>query len=174
MDGNPKHRNPVNITFKPDGSEIYYTTPDYPVWGSGGGHPNWHPNGEYLIRHLELEGKERFVMFKYDGSEFIVLSDKIKATGHPSVEPNSRYLITDDRFDEGDDRFVFLRLIDLKAEKEEVVCTLPTLKWEDYGNDNVYRLDGHPAWSGDYKKVSLQAAHNGKRQLFVVDLSKLI
>ena len=174
MNGNQKQRNPVNITFKPDGSEIYYTTPDYPVWGSGGGHPNWHPNGEYLVRHLDIEGTERFVMFKYDGSEFIVLSDKIEATGHPSIEPSSRYIITDNRFNEGNNVFIYLRLIDLKAEKEEVVCTLPTIRWQDLGNDNVFRLDGHPVWSRDYKKVSLQATHNGKRQLFVVDLSKLI
>lgn len=170
-----KERNPVNITFKPDGTEIFYTTPNYPVWGSGGGHPNWHPNGEYLVRHLKLEnGNDRFVQFKYDGSEFFTLSDKIQGGGHPSIEKNSRYLITDAQKITGDSKTVSLRLIDLKAEKEEIVCTLPTIKWEGHFKDNVFRLDGHPVWSRDYKKVSLQAAHKGMRQLFVVDLSKLI
>ncbi|MFA7229227.1 MAG: hypothetical protein WC061_09335 [Melioribacteraceae bacterium] len=170
-----KERNPVNITFKPDGTEIFYTTPNYPVWGSGGGHPNWHPNGEYLIRHLKLEdGRDRFVQFKYDGSEFFVLTEKIQGGGHPSIEENSRYLITDAQKIIGDTKNVSLRLIDLKAEQEMIVCTLPSIKWEGHFDDNVFRLDGHPVWSRDYKKVSLQAAHNGKRQLFVIDLSKLI
>ena len=36
-----------------------------------------------------------------------------------------------------------------------------------------FRLDGHPVWSRDYKKVSLQAAPLGKRQLFIVDLEAI-
>lgn len=40
--------------------------------------------------------------------------------------------------------------------------------------DTVFRLDGHPVWSRDYKKVSLQAAPNGKRQLFLVELAHIV
>ena len=173
--GNDDTRHPVNLTFKPDGSELYYTTPNYPTWGSGGGHPNWHADGEHLVRHLKFEdGKNYFVQFRYDGSTFRKLSEKIKGGGHPSVEKRSRYLIADDTDKYDDYKTVSLRLVDLSAEEEMKVCTLGTIFWEKMYDDNVYRLDGHPVWSRDYKKVSLQAAPDGNRQLFVIDLSKII
>ncbi len=169
-------RNPVNLTFNADGSNIKYATPWYhQIWGSGGGHPNWHPDGEHLIRHLKMDdGKDYFIQFKYDGSSYDILSDKITGGGHPSIEPTGRYLITDSFKKTSDSKTVSLRFIDLKAGKEEIACTLPTIRWEDKFDDNVYRLDGHPSWSRDYKKVSLQAAHEGKRQLFMVDVSGLM
>lgn len=171
----PVNVNSINLTFKPDGSEIFYTTPNYPVWGAVGGHPNWHPNGEYLIRCLRMEDrKERFVKIRYDGSEFKILSNKIEGTGHPSIDANDQYIIWDTQKTSGDNKSVSLHICDLRSEEAQVVCMLPTIKWEGRLKDSVFRLDGHPAWSRDYKKVSLQAAHEGKRQLFIVDLSKMI
>jgi Tol biopolymer transport system component len=68
---------------------------------------------------------------------------------------------------------VALKLIDLAAEEERVVCSIPTIDRRNL-KDKVFRLDGHPAWSRDYKKVSLQAAEKGRRQMYVVDVSGLI
>jgi hypothetical protein len=169
-------RNPVNLTFRPDGSEICYTTPQYPTWGSGGGHPNWHPNGDYLVRHLKLDdGKDYFVQFKYDGSEFFKLSERIEGGGHPSIEAGGRFLITDSYSREGKNDFVHLRLIDLKADEEIEACKLPTRPRDYDFDDNVYRLDGHPCWSPNYDKVTIQAAGtNGSRQLFLVDMSEIV
>lgn len=173
---NNKHNNPANITFKPDGSELYYCTPERLPWGSAGGHPNWHPDGEHLIRHLVLEdGKDYFVKFKYDGSTFERLADKCKGGGHPSMEITDRYIITDAQKITGDKKSVSLRLIDTRANAERTVCTLPTIKWEKRLPDSVFRLDGHPCWSRDYKKVTLQAANaSGERHLYIVDLSGII
>ena len=169
-------RNPVNLTFKPDGSEIFYTTPQYPTWGSGGGHPNWHPNGNYLIRNLKFEdGKTYMVQFKYDGSEFFKLSEKIHGSGHPSIEPGERFVITDSNSSEDGVRFVNLRLIDIKAGEEVELCRLPTIDWEKTFSDNVFRLDGHPCWSPHYDKVTIQATGSlGNRQLFMVDVSGIV
>lgn len=169
-------RNPINLTFNPDGSEIYYTTPQYPTWGSGGGHPNWHPNGDYLIRHLKFEdGKTYFVQFKYDGSELFKLSAKIPGGGHPSIEAGGRFLITDGSSKKGKEKFVHLRLIDLKADEEIELCKLPTIAWENNFDDSVFRLDGHPCWSPKYDKVTIQAAGPlGNRQLFMIDMSDIV
>lgn len=173
--GSDGQRNPVNLTFRPDGSELYYTTPDYPVWGAGGGHPNWHADGEHLVRHLKFEdGKNYFVQFRYDGTGFRKLSDKILGGGHPSVEIRSRYLITDVARKTTKGRTIGVRLVDLQAEEEMRLCTLGTIHWEMVGDDPVFRLDGHPVWSRDYKKVSFQAAPDGNRQLFVIDLTDTI
>jgi hypothetical protein len=174
--GKPGAHNPANITFKPDGTELYYATPGRLPWGSGGGHPNWHPDGEHLIRHLKFEdGKNYFVKFKYDGSTFEKLSEKIPGGGHPSVGRGGRYLITDAFKRAGDRKTVSLRLADLRADEAVVVCALPTIKWEGRLPDAVFRLDGHPCWSRDYKKVTIQAANaRGERHLYMVDLSTLL
>ena len=173
----PDVRNPMVFTFNPDGSDICYIpkTDRVGVWNAGGGHPNWHGDGVHIIRNMQPDGGEdsRFIQARYDGTEFKILCEKIKGGGHPSVEPNGKYLITDER-DEGNDVAVMkLRLIDLIAEEERCVCAIPTIN-RDNIEDKVFRLDGHPAWSRDYKKVSLQAAPEGKRQLFIVDLDKVI
>ena len=198
-------RNPANITFKPDGTELFYCTPTESPWGAPGGHPNWHPDGEHLVRHLEFgangqviggddeggkkTGKKKdakeakkakapkqsfFVKFKYDGSTLERLAPHCPGGGHPSMEITDRYLVTDAQKITGDTtKTVSVRLIDVKADAERTVCTLPTIKWEGRFDDNVFRLDGHPCWSRDYKKVTLQAANAaGERQLFIVDLSK--
>ena len=66
-----------------------------------------------------------------------------------------------------------LRLVDFVAEEESCICTIPTID-KRILKDSLFSLDGHPAWSQDYKKGSLQAAPNGKCQLFVVDLENIV
>jgi hypothetical protein len=169
--------NPMTFTYNPDGSDIRYCfkAPGVATWGAGGGHPTWHGDGVHVTRHLEVEGQgSRFCQCKYDGSDFQILCKKIKASGHPSVEPRGKFLVTDDKGTMGDRKSMVIRLIDLVAEKERQVCEVPTIDPKKLGTDTVFRLDGHPCWSPDYKKVSFQAAPENNRQLFVADLSGVI
>jgi hypothetical protein len=68
---------------------------------------------------------------------------------------------------------VRIRLIDLEREEETAVCTLPTLPRSGLV-DSVFRLDGHPFWGRDYRKVVFQAAPDGMRQLYLADLSDIV
>ena len=168
--------NPMVFTLNAEGGDIHYTprTARVPVWGSDGGHPNWHPDGVHVIRHLRPDdGPVRFCQCRYDGAEFTVLSEKIEGGGHPSVEPRGRYIVTDAHGLADGGQVVRIRLIDLVAQEEQDVCVVPTIHRAALAN-SVFRLDGHPAWSRDYKKVSFQAAPQGARQLFIADLSKAI
>jgi hypothetical protein len=173
----PDTRNPMMFTFKPGGSDICFTpkTDRVPVWDANGGHPNWHGDGLHVIRSMPVEGMKgnRFVQARYDGADFRLLSETIKGGGHPSVEPQGKYLITDERHDQDGVALMGLRLIDLTADEERRVCDMPTIDKSKLENV-VLRLDGHPVWSRDYKKVSLQAAPLGKRQLFIVDLEAML
>lgn len=175
----PDTRNPMMFTFNADGSNICFTpkTDRVPVWDGPGGHPNWHGDGEHVIRSMTPVGEDesRYVQARYDGTGFKILSDKIKGGGHPSVEPGGKYLISDDRDTVDGVTVMKLRLIDLMAEEERIACTIPSIDKSGLeGDDIVFRLDGHPAWSRDYKRVSLQAAPEGNRQLFVVDMGSLM
>jgi hypothetical protein len=124
---------------------------------------------------MPVEGLEgnRFVQARYDGTDFRILSETVEGGGHPSVEPQGKYLITDKRHDQDGVALMGLRLIDLTANEERRVCDMPTIDKNKLENV-VFRLDGHPVWSRDYKKVSLQAAPLGKRQLFIVDLEAML
>ncbi|MBN2288337.1 MAG: hypothetical protein JXQ83_03320 [Candidatus Glassbacteria bacterium] len=165
-------RNAMVFTCAADGGDIRYT-PSKPVWGQMGGHPNWHPDGIHLIRNLKPDGEnERFCKIRYDGSEVAVLSEKFKGGGHPTVDPATRFCITDDFPFDGVQQ-VSIRLIDLAAQEEEIICTMPTLEREGLKHPAL-RLDGHPFWSRDYRKVCFQAAPAGKRQLFIADLSGIV
>lgn len=176
FNGNSNDRNPLTISFNSDGSNIKFCLPDFrPVFGNGGGHPNWLPNGDYIVRVLKFDDdKNYFVTFKYDGTDFKKLCTKVKGGGHPTIEGREKFLVTDSHPRENNGKFVKLHLVDINADQEMIVCTIPTIHWEEKFTDNVFRLDGHPTWSRDYKQVCLQAAPDGARQLFVIDLSKLI
>jgi len=36
------------------------------------------------------------------------------------------------------------------------------------------RCDLHPRWSRDSKKVSIDSAHEGSRQIYVLDVEKIV
>ncbi len=170
-------RNAMVFTLNADGSDVKFTQHD-PVWGYPlGGHPNWHPDGIHLIRNMKPYGETtRICQFKYDGSDFRVLSETFNASGHPSIESGGRYLITDKReFHQDGSATTDLLLIDIKTDQLKSVCTVPTFNSSDLkGAIRSLRVDGHPCWSRDYKKVSLQGTNQGARQLYVVDMGEWI
>ncbi len=176
FDGKSEDRNPLTITFNSDGSNIKFSLPDFrPVWGNGGGHPHWEPNGEYITRILKMPDKKNyFVEFRYDGADFKQLCTKVKGTGHPSTEPSGKYIVTDSKSGKGKEQVCSLHLVDIPADEEAIVCSLPTIDWKEKYTDSVFRVDGHPSWDRDYKQVAFQAAPGGIRQVFAIDLSHLL
>ena len=165
-------RNVSVFTMSADGSEIHYT-PSKPVWGHRGGHPNWHPDGEHLIRNLKPDGKtERFCKVRYDGSRIEVLTEKFTGGGHPTIEPAGRFVLTD-AYPREDKRKVTILLYDLASEQKHELCQLTTIDRQTLRHAE-HRLDGHPVWSRDYRRVCFQAATDNCRQLFVADLAGIV
>jgi hypothetical protein len=165
----------VNVfTSKPDGTDAVRTFSE-PVWGHGGGHPNWHPDGKHLLRNLQPDGKNtRFCMVPADGSEPVVLTRNIDGGGHPTMEPGGRYVVTDAMYMENGPK-VKIRIIDIQTESEEAVCSMPTMPLARQVSPYAeLRLDGHPAWDRDFTRICFQAAPRGKRHLFVADMRSLI
>lgn len=170
-------RNPMVFTFKPDGSDIQVLRSRPSMWNAGGGHPNWHGDGEHIIRNLAVDGKKtRFCQFRYDGSDFRILAGKLPGGGHPRIDPAGRYIVTDSMERSGNGQVVVLRYVDLKTETEQRLCEVPTIDRSAFQemDDKVLRLDGHPTFSRDAKKVCFQAAPEGKRQLMIADLTALV
>lgn len=170
-------RNAMVFTLDAEGGDVQFTKHD-PAWGYPlGGHPNWHPDGIHVLRNMKPDGKNTWVcQFKYDGSDFKVLSETFKGIGHPSIEPGGRYVITDNReFHPDGSATTSLLMLDLKTDRTGQLCKVPSFNHGHLeGAMRALRVDGHPCWSRDYKKVSLQGTHDGARQLYVVDMGQWI
>ncbi len=189
-----KGRNPSLFTFDQKTGELHETI-DRQAWETKGpigqgNHPNWHPDGEHIVMNLvpAWEGDQmmRFCMIRYDGSEKKVLSRKALGSGHPSVEPSTRFLITDaypnQEWVATGDGTVPIRLIDLGDDQEITVCRIfSDLAGEagfNYykvkGGGSHFKLDPHPAWSRDYKKICFNGAPGGNRGVYIGELETLL
>lgn len=150
-----------------------------------GHHPNWHPDGRQIIVNATPlpDGPMLFCRATAAGDDFAPLSETIPGSGHPSLDPTSRYLVTDTYpfelqryltpyFQQRGIGFpaneVPLRLVDLAAGAETAICTVNTL-----GIDGPLRLDPHPAWSRDFKRVCFNGAPDGRRRVMIADLDSL-
>jgi len=173
-DGTATRVNPSLLTFNQDGSDKKLAIPNE-IWGRGGNHPNWHPDNEHILMNLRLEQSDlRLCSFRPDGSDFTILSDSIFGSGHPSFHESGRFIITDSYPNE---RFaaksgeVPIRLIDLHNQTEQNICFIFT---NGRPKINALRVDPHVVWSRDFKRVCFNGASEGRRQVYIADLSELV
>ncbi len=159
------------FTMKPDGSEIYLALP-WQYWARGGHHVNWHPDGEHITMNLCMESKTlRFVKYRYDGTELHSMSDKLVGSGHPSIHIDGRYLITDAYVAEQHfnvNGTVPIRLIDLQTEKETVLTRVYTDSLDQPVIGDL-RVDPHPAWDTEFKRIIFNGFDGGTRRVYVLE-----
>lgn len=163
----------ILITLKADGSDIRVAVPPK-LWKRGGHHPNWMPKGDHLLMNLTPGETLRFCTFRRDGSELRELSRTMRGSGHPSFERTGRYIITDAYPGEPvalPGGKVPLRLVDPRKDSERTVCTMYTL---GPVKPSVLRLDPHPAWRRDGKQFCFNGAPEGRRQVFIADVSNML
>ncbi|MHC4192191.1 MAG: TolB-like translocation protein [Planctomycetota bacterium] len=177
MEDNRKRYKPMLFTFDPNGENVHLAV-RHKLWAPGGHHPNWHPDGEHIIMNLKPDGKQmRFCKFRYDGEDFQTISDKHPGGGHPSVTSDGKYLVTDAYPNESgvpDNKEVPILLLDTVSDEIAVICYMYTLGRKDDIGQGTLRLDPHPAWSRDFKKVCFNGAPEGKRQVFIADLTSVV
>jgi hypothetical protein len=162
------------VTFRADGSAITCAVAE-DLWGRGGHHPNWHPDGAHLVMNLTPDGQTmRFCQFLHDGTDFKVLSVRHTGGGHPSINREATFLLTDAYRREaralpGSETWpqneVPIRLLDLRSDEEAHVCTINTL-----GISGRFRVDPHPAWSRDSSMICFNGAPEGGRVVLIADI----
>ncbi|RDZ51363.1 hypothetical protein C5C07_17455 [Haloferax sp. Atlit-4N] len=166
------------ISVRADGSDIQLAMPSEP-WQRGGHHHRWSPDGTRVTMNLSpAEGEPiRFVSFNPDGSDLRVLADDIVGSGHPSLHPDGRSLITDAYPWEDmayDDGTVPIRFVDVEAGTERNALRIPTTPVYTGEGDKRMRVDPHPAWGPDYRFVVFNACPDGHRKVFVADFGDLV
>jgi Tol biopolymer transport system component len=162
------------VTMKRDGSEIHVAIPNSEWMGKGGHHPVWCPDGEHVMMNLNIHRDGmRFVRARYDGTDLESMSDAVYGSGHPTLHPNGRHIVTDGQavgqepFGDGTNA---IRLVDLEAGDDRTIVRIqnePPFK----GPRNQFRVDIHPAWDYAFRRIAFNACPGGTRRVYVADLS---
>ena len=138
------------------------------LWQKGGHHPNWVRGSLDVVMNLRYESNMmRFVRFDSNGKNLHVLLENKKGGGHPSISPNGEYLLTDAYVSEGytsADGTVPIRIIDINDNEEYELCRVYTNKLE-----GPRRVDPHPVWTEDGRKIILNAMVDGYRQVLIAE-----
>jgi hypothetical protein len=164
------------VTMKADGTDICVAIPDS-EWSKGGHHPNWCPDGETVMMNLKIDGKVlRFVKARYDGSDYGTMIDTVPGSGHPSLHPNGRHIVTDAYPKEPvafGDGTTPIRLIDLQTGEDKTLVRIQIVP-PFSGPKNQLRVDPHPAWDYSFRHVAFNGCPDGTRRLYVADLSEVL
>ena len=162
------------FTMKPDGSEIQCAL-NAAFWNRRGHHINFAPDGQSLTMNHALDFDYlRFVRCGLDGSAPHVMIENVLGSGHPTLHPDGRHILTDCYLGEpmtAGDGTVPLRWIDLESGEETHIARLKTQQPHAV---SALRIDPHPAWDRTWKRASFNAAPDGTRRVFVADMSSLL
>ncbi|RLE80637.1 MAG: hypothetical protein DRJ51_05465 [Thermoprotei archaeon] len=152
------------LTADRDGTDLYCVADDDMV-----SHFDWRDSKHILAWAHQYDVGDRFFLFRDLSREREIVGEGVLTrNGHCSYSPDGRWILTDTYPDSENMRSLFL--YDTKKEK---LITLgkffspPELRGE-------IRCDLHPRWSRDGKKVCIDSAHEGSRQVYVVDVSKIV
>lgn len=147
-----------------DGSNLFYITGNEMV-----SHNCWVNNNEIISFCRLKDGRDRYVHFiDKEKTMEIIGDDDFSRDGHPSVSPDGRWMLTDDYPDKA--KFSRLYLYNIKNRKKYIIGEF----YQPLKYLGEKRIDLHPKWSMDGKFVSIDSGHNGKRSLYIIDISRLL
>jgi hypothetical protein len=147
-------------------------------WFKGGHHINWQPGGRTLSMNLAIDGDNKMYLCQvgYDGSGLRKIHETIPGSGHPTVHPDGRHILTDayefEPVSYGDGT-VPLRFIDIANNTEKAAVRI------NVGNDaakhiDALRVDPHPAWAPDNRHVVFNGFAGGTRRVFIADFGAML
>ena len=140
-------------------------------WEKGGHHGTWFPDGERISMNLNINRDGLyFVQVNRDGSDLRKMLEDTPGSGHPTVYPGAKHLITDTYTREKTafgDGTIPLRWVDLTTGEEQVLVRINTAQPCE---DSVLRVDPHPAWDRSWRYVTFNAFVDGTRKVFIADM----
>ena len=172
--GEGKMRHDV-VTMNAEGKDVRVAVPEA-IWGKGGHHPNWCPDGETGLMNVKLDGTNlQFVRFGYDGSGIEPMIESVPGSGHPTLHADGRHVLTDVYLHESlafGDGTTPIRWIDIDEGTDESIVRInndPPFP----GPKKELRIDPHPAWERSFERICFNGCQNGTRRVYVADLRGL-
>lgn len=134
-------------------------------------HYSWQNDESFVAWARTAEKGDRYYLINDQSKKVEIIGENILdifGDGHPSFSPDKRWLITDTY--PGRDRKQSLHLYDTKD------CILYEIgrffsPWKYWGYN---RCDLHPRWSSDGLSISIDSTHEGKRGMYILDISQII
>jgi len=127
--------------------------------------------------NLNLHGDGlRLVSVRHDGIDLREFSRTLPGSGHPTLHPDGVHMLTDAYVTEPlafRDGTTPIRWLDLPASTETQLVRIRTLSGFA-GPRQELRVDSHPAWDRDFRRIAFNACPEGSREVFVGDLSRLV
>ena len=152
------------LTANPDGTDLYCIADHDMV-----SHFDWYDSKRILAWARQYDVGDRFFLFTDLTSEREIVGEGLLTqNGHCSYSPDRRWILTDTYPDCRGMRHLLLYNI----ERNELIevgkfFSPPELKGE-------IRCDLHPRWSRDGKEMCIDSAHEGSRQMYIVDVSRIV
>lgn len=150
-------------TANPDGSELYLLPIEH------GSHFIWYDNNRILIwAHTKERGSKYYLCTDQTGEVEVMGEGILTKNGHCTVSPDGRWVLTDEY--PGSDNKRPLILYNPASETRVDIgrfLSPPELTGE-------LRCDLHPRWSRDGNYVCIDSAHEGTRQMYVLDVSSIV
>ena len=159
------------LTCGLDGSELCNAVPTS-RWLKHGHHINWFPDGRRLSMNLTLTDTLQFVQCNMDGSDLRPMRTDVLGSGHPTVHPDGRHILTDSYVREKvafGDGTTPLRWVNLATGTEKLLARIPS---DTGAAGGPLRLDPHPAWDRTWQWVTFNAFVDGTRRVFVMDMTR--
>lgn len=151
------------FTSNLDGKDIYCVSDHDMV-----SHFDWKDSKHILAwarRHTI--GDRYFIFLDKSGSFEIVGEGILTCDGHCSFSPDGKWILTDTYPDANNMRTLILfRISDNKRFNIGRFFSPPELKDE-------IRCDLHPRWSRNGKQICIDSAHEGSRQIYMLDVSAI-
>lgn len=149
------------FTANPNGAEVALLADEGLV-----SHFDWR-DAHHVLAWARAGGRDGFFLFdSHTGSATLVDPDRMPRDGHCSYSPDlQRRLILNDTLPDRQ-RQIDLYLYDTAAQRRLDVGRF----WSPPSLMNDFRCDLHPRWSRDGRQVCIDSAHEGTRQLYVVDI----
>lgn len=155
------------LTANPDGTEIRLLADDDLV-----SHFDWR-DPSHILAWARVAGVGDYFFLFTDAADpcpqpVVVGRDVLTCDGHCSYSPDRRWILTDTYPDAQHERTLVL-YEEASGGRLDVgrFYSPPELSGE-------IRCDLHPRWSRDGRKVCIDSAHEGRRQVYVVDVSEVV
>ncbi len=131
------------------------------------------------ISHFDWYNSSQILAWEYFHNHYLLFTDKtskkeivgegvLTSDGHCSYSPDRKYILTDTYPDAKQmRRLILYRVVDGKRINPGDFFSPPELTGE-------IRCDLHPRWSRDGKKICIDSAHEGSRQIYVLNVSEIV
>ena len=151
------------VTVNIDKTEMYNLSDNVFV-----SHCYWKNDEEILSFLRKNDAGDHYYLMKDKTQEYKMYWPELKTDGHCSYSPNRKYVITDTYPNRKRIASVYL-CTEISNQSQRIARVYSPFKY-----DNDCRCDLHPRWNRKGDKVCIDSVHNGKRGLFVIDLTTLI